>query len=140
MGDERGEGRTARAAMTTAATDALDVARQVAAIVRRVTAEPRCRVVLFGSWATGWAHERSDIDIGLLGPAEIPAAAMAEIREACEAPPTLYISTLSTSRRPGRTCGVRRRRTGSRWRQTDGARPFPARAPGSRRGAEMRSR
>ena len=74
----------------TAATEVLDVARQVAAIVRRVIAGPRCRVVLFGSWATGRARERSDIDIGLLGPAEIPATAMAEIRDACEALPTLH--------------------------------------------------
>jgi predicted nucleotidyltransferase len=70
--------------------EVLDVARQVAAIVRRVTGDSGYRVVLFGSWASGKAGDRSDIDIGILGPAEVDPAAMADIREACEALPTLY--------------------------------------------------
>jgi predicted nucleotidyltransferase len=71
--------------------DVLAVARGVAAIVRRVTADPGYRVMLFGSWASGRAAERSDIDIGILGPSEVDPAAMVEIREACEALPTLRV-------------------------------------------------
>lgn len=68
----------------------LSVARWVATIVRRVTGDPSYRAFLFGSWASGEARERSDVDIGILGPASVDSAAMLEIREACEALPTLY--------------------------------------------------
>src|SRR5574341_496507 len=70
--------------------EVLFVARRVAAIVRQVTGDPAYRTFLFGSWASGEAGERSDIDIGIEGPAEVRPAAMVEIREACEALPTLY--------------------------------------------------
>ena len=66
------------------------VARQVAAIVRRVTGDPAYRVFLFGSWGSGEARERSDIDIGIDGPAPVAPAAMFEIRNACETLQTLY--------------------------------------------------
>ncbi|HXH85118.1 MAG TPA: nucleotidyltransferase domain-containing protein [Candidatus Tectomicrobia bacterium] len=69
--------------------DVLDVARRVASIIRRVTGGQDYRVLLFGSWAAGRAVEQSDIDIGILGPSELDPAAMVEIREACEALPTL---------------------------------------------------
>jgi predicted nucleotidyltransferase len=69
--------------------EVLAVARRVAGIVRCVTADPGYRVLLFGSWASGRAAERSDIDVGILGPSEVDPAAMVEIREACEALPTL---------------------------------------------------
>jgi len=69
--------------------DILAIARQVAVIVRRATANPGYRVLLFGSWVSGRAAERSDIDIGILSPSEVDPAAMAEIRETCEALPTL---------------------------------------------------
>ncbi len=69
--------------------EVLEVAREVAAIVRRAVRDPRYRVLLFGSWIDGRAGERSDIDIGVLGPAEVDPASMSEIREACEALPTL---------------------------------------------------
>jgi predicted nucleotidyltransferase len=70
--------------------EVLSVARRVAAIVRQVTGDPAYRTFLFGSWASGEARERSDIDVGIQGPAEIDPAAMMAIREACEALPTLY--------------------------------------------------
>jgi predicted nucleotidyltransferase len=70
--------------------EVMSVARRVAAIVRSVTGDPAYRTFLFGSWASGEARERSDIDIGIEGPAEVKPAAMAEIREACDALPTLY--------------------------------------------------
>ena len=70
--------------------DIVSVARQVAAIVRRVTGDPAYRTFLFGSWASEKARERSDIDIGILGPRSVDPASMLEIRSACEALPTLY--------------------------------------------------
>ncbi|HLC40550.1 MAG TPA: nucleotidyltransferase domain-containing protein [Methylomirabilota bacterium] len=70
--------------------EVLSVARRVAAIVREVTGDPAYRTFLFGSWASGEARERSDIDIGIEGPTEVRPATMAEIREACDALPTLF--------------------------------------------------
>ena len=70
--------------------EVLSVARQVATIVRRVTGDPAYRAFLFGSWASGMARERSDIDIGIKGPTGIDPGTMVEIREACDALPTLY--------------------------------------------------
>lgn len=70
--------------------EVLWVARQVAAIVRRVTGNPAYRVFLFGSWASAEARERSDIDIGIEGPEAVDPVAMQEIREGCDALPTLY--------------------------------------------------
>lgn len=69
--------------------DVLTLTRHVAAIVRRATGDLRYRVLLFGSWASGRAVARSDIDIGIVGPAPVDPRAMAEIREACEGLPTL---------------------------------------------------
>ena len=77
-------------AATPANLEVLSVARQVATIVRRVTRNPAYRVFLFGFWVSGEARQRSDIDIGIEGPTAIEPAAMVEIREACEALPTLY--------------------------------------------------
>lgn len=71
-------------------TEVLSVARQVAAIVRRVIGDPAYRVFLYGSWASGKARDRSDIDIGIEGPASVEPSAMLKIREACESLPTLY--------------------------------------------------
>ena len=70
--------------------EVLSLARQVAAIVRLVTGDPAYRVFLFGSWASGEARARSDIDIGIEGPARVDPEALLEIRSACEALPTLY--------------------------------------------------
>ena len=70
--------------------EVLSVARRVAAIVREVIGDSGYRTFLFGSWVSGEARERSDIDIGIEGPAEVRPAAMVEIREACDALPTLY--------------------------------------------------
>jgi predicted nucleotidyltransferase len=68
----------------------MEVAREVAGIVRRVIANRGYRVFLFGSWASGQARKRSDIDIGIEGPARVDPALMLDIREACEALPTLF--------------------------------------------------
>lgn len=72
------------------AVEVLEVARQVAGIVRRVIGDRAYRVFLFGSWASGEARRRSDIDIGIQGPRRVDPALMLEIREACEALPTLF--------------------------------------------------
>ncbi len=68
----------------------IQIGRAVAGIVRRVTGDAAYHVFLFGSWASGRARERSDIDIGILGPAPLDPAFTQEIREACERLPTLY--------------------------------------------------
>jgi predicted nucleotidyltransferase len=70
-------------------SDILALARQVAGIVRRATRSPGYRVFLFGSHVSGEAGPRSDIDIGIEGPAPLDAEVMQAIREACERLPTL---------------------------------------------------
>lgn len=70
--------------------EVLEVAHQVTGIVRRVIQDRAYRVFLFGSWSSGEARGRSDIDIGIEGPTSVDPAAMLEIREACEALPTLF--------------------------------------------------
>lgn len=72
------------------AAEVFEVARQVARIVRRVIGDRAYRVFLFGSWASGEARRRSDIDIGIQGPGRVEPALMLEIREACEALNTLF--------------------------------------------------
>ena len=71
--------------------EVLAIARQVAGIARRVLGDPAYRVLLFGSWVTGEAAPRSDIDIGIEGPAPVPPPAMVAIRDACD-----VLSTLRT--------------------------------------------
>ena len=61
-----------------------DAAKFAASVIRRHVPDPAYRVFLFGSRATGFAGERSAIDIGIEGPAPVSRVALAE-----EAP-TLY--------------------------------------------------
>jgi predicted nucleotidyltransferase len=83
------------AAMVTAgpprAPDAhiLALARQVAAIVKRVAGDSICHVFLFGSQVTGRAGPRADLDIGIEAPTALDARTMQAIREECERLPTL---------------------------------------------------
>ena len=49
------------------------------------------RVFFFGSRVSEQNAQRSDIDIGIEGPEEIPAPASVEIRESLNNLPTLYI-------------------------------------------------
>jgi len=67
----------------------MDVAQRTAVIVQRQLGS-NVRVVLFGSWADGSAHERSDIDIGILAGGPTDGATMEKIREAVDRSPTLY--------------------------------------------------
>jgi predicted nucleotidyltransferase len=48
------------------------------------------RVFLFGSRATGTAHERSDFDLGVFGAEPFPLKPFYEIENALENLPTLY--------------------------------------------------
>jgi predicted nucleotidyltransferase len=48
------------------------------------------RIFYFGSRVAGNNFERSDIDIGIEGPKEIPGNIMVEIREDIDNLPTLY--------------------------------------------------
>lgn len=48
------------------------------------------RVFFFGSRVAGTGTDRSDIDIGIVGPEPIPARAWAEIQEEIENFPSLY--------------------------------------------------
>ena len=59
-------------------------------MIRRHVPDPVYRVFLFGSRAAGLAAERSDIDIGIEGPAPVPRSALAAIQEELEEAPTLY--------------------------------------------------
>ena len=70
--------------------DPEQVARYAAAVIRRHVPDPAYRVFLFGSRATGSAAPRSDIDIGIEGPAPVSRAALAAIEEELEEAPTLY--------------------------------------------------
>jgi predicted nucleotidyltransferase len=70
--------------------NATEAATYAAAIVRRHLPDPAYCVFLFGSRAEGTAQPRSDIDIGIEGPAPVPREAMALIEEELEEAPTLY--------------------------------------------------
>lgn len=48
------------------------------------------KVFFFGSRVSGGGNERSDIDIGIEGPQEIPLELLGRIREGIENLPTLY--------------------------------------------------
>ena len=61
-----------------------DIARALRGLV-----PPGHRVVLFGSRATGRASERSDWDVGIVGPAPVDGATLERMRDALERLPTL---------------------------------------------------
>ena len=67
-----------------------EVARFAAKIIRRHLPDASYRVFLFGSRAAGTAQPRSDIDIGIEGPAAVPQATLSAILEELEEAPTLY--------------------------------------------------
>lgn len=51
---------------------------------------PEYRVFLFGSRASGRARERSDWDIGILGPDDVPGFLLARIHSDLDELPTLH--------------------------------------------------
>lgn len=70
--------------------DPVDAAKYAAGVIRQHLPDPAYRIFLFGSRATGSAAERSDIDIGIEGPAPVPHPALAAIHDEIEEAPTLY--------------------------------------------------
>ena len=70
--------------------DPADAAKYAALVIRRHLPDPAYRIFLFGSRATGSAVERTDIDIGIEGPAPVPHSALAAIRDELDEAPTLY--------------------------------------------------
>ncbi len=89
------------------AANVFHIARHVAKIARQQIHDSRFRIVLFGSWVRGRARERSDIDIGILGPAPVDPWIMDSIRAECDALDTLYTIELIDLGR----VGVEARRT-----------------------------
>ena len=73
-----------------AITDPTEAAKFAAEVIRRHVPDPAYRVFVFGSRAAGSAAERSDIDIGIEGPAPVPRPAVAAIHDELEEAPTLY--------------------------------------------------
>jgi len=91
--------------------DPAEAAKFAAAVVRRHLPDPAYRVFLFGSRAAGTARERSDIDIGIEGPAPVAQAALAAIEEELEEAPTLYtIDVVDFRRLPEKFRQVARQR------------------------------
>jgi predicted nucleotidyltransferase len=76
--------------LETVCDEVAQIARAAAGIIRQTVPDRAYRVVLFGSWASGSAGERSDIDIGIEGPVPLDAAVMSAIRDAVLALPTIY--------------------------------------------------
>jgi len=70
--------------------DPAEAAEFAAEVIRRHLPDAAYRVFLFGSRATGTAGERSDIDIGIEGPAPVPRVILAAIEDEIDEAPTLY--------------------------------------------------
>lgn len=64
--------------------------KQILGIISKYVDLKDYRIFLFGSRVSGKSTERSDIDIGIEGPIQIPRETMTKIREEIENLPTLY--------------------------------------------------
>jgi predicted nucleotidyltransferase len=64
--------------------------REILLIIGRHLDLERYRVFFFGSRVTGRCTDRSDVDVGILGPAEVPTGVLGAIREEMEELPTIY--------------------------------------------------
>jgi uncharacterized protein len=73
-----------------AISDTAEVAKFAAAVIRRHLPDLDYRLFLFGSRAAGSVAERSDVDIGIEGPAPVPGAILAAIHDELDEAPTLY--------------------------------------------------
>jgi predicted nucleotidyltransferase len=94
-----------------AACDPGAAAEFAAAVTRRHLNDPAFSVFLFGSRATGKARERSDIDIGVEGPAPVSGSTLAAIQDEIEDAPTLYsIDIVDFARVPEKFRRVARQR------------------------------
>jgi predicted nucleotidyltransferase len=90
--------------------DPTDAAKFAALVIRRHLPDPAYRIFLFGSRATGSAAERSDIDIGIEGPAPVPRSALAAIHDELEEARPFVLLRSSTSRAS--------RRNSAEWRNS----------------------
>jgi predicted nucleotidyltransferase len=81
--------------------DIAQVARAAAGIIHRMLTDRTYGVLLFGSWASGSAGERSDIDIGIVGPTPVDASVLCDIRDAVEKLPTIYTIDIVDLQRVG---------------------------------------
>lgn len=64
------------------------IIKETVRIIRRYL--PRgYKIILFGSWTKGTAHEGSDLDIGILGRGAVPEEVMRRITHEVEGIPTL---------------------------------------------------
>jgi hypothetical protein len=70
--------------------DPADAAKYAVLVIRWHLPDPAYRIFLLGSRASGSAAERSDIDIGIEGPAPVPHPALAAIHDEREEAPTLF--------------------------------------------------
>jgi len=76
--------------MRTAPLSVEDVQNIAARVIRSRLGNPAFRIFLFGSRAAGTARRRSDIDIGIDGPAPVPFETMTAIAEDLEDVRSLY--------------------------------------------------
>jgi predicted nucleotidyltransferase len=76
--------------MRTAPLSVEDVQNIAARVIRSRLGNPAFRIFLFGSRAAGTARRRSDIDIGIDGPAPVPYETMTAIAEDLEDVRSLY--------------------------------------------------
>jgi predicted nucleotidyltransferase len=97
-----------------AISDAAGAANFAAAVIRRHLPDPAYRVFLFGSRATGSEARRSDIDIGIEGPAPVPRSALAAIEDELEEAPIPSIRSMSSISRACRRSSARSRSRVSR--------------------------
>ena len=68
--------------------DRAQTINQVAEIIKQQLPAD-CEIFLFGSWAKRQALPASDLDIGILGQAEVPWETMMKIKSAAQGLPTL---------------------------------------------------
>ncbi len=66
------------------------LARELLDIFGRHLDLTKYRAFFFGSRVTGMGNDRSDIDVGIEGPASVPNGTLATIREEVDALRTLY--------------------------------------------------
>lgn len=64
--------------------------KEILAVVGRYLEIGKYRVFFFGSRVEGKGNERSDIDVGIEGPDEVPGEIMAHIKEDVDKLPVLY--------------------------------------------------
>ncbi|MFH1826747.1 MAG: nucleotidyltransferase domain-containing protein [bacterium] len=66
-----------------------EIKKQIEEIVRETIKLPHFKVFLFGSRINGNADERSDVDIGIEAPTELPPELVLDLKERLEKLPTL---------------------------------------------------